>query len=280
MIHEHFSRPGARGQLGRASGPLRRVRQRARRRTAWSAATESRWSCPRRRRRRRCSSRTWKLGAMLLSMSVLYGDEGIRHRLGDSQDRRCSSPTRPTPPVRRRSVEEVLMLDDDTLAGGDRRVRRPSTRSPRTRRSCTTRRARPGSPRASSTPTATSSRTRSSATATTSATASSSTAWASGRGRPGSPAARPLALGRGPVRLRARGRLRSAQAARLPLAPRGHERVRHPHRDPLDDVDRATPARATRRSSASSARPASRSTLRRSAGSASSTASPCSTTTG
>src|SRR3712207_1894619 len=27
---------------------------------------------------------TWKLGALLLSMSVLYGDDGIRHRLGDS----------------------------------------------------------------------------------------------------------------------------------------------------------------------------------------------------
>src|ERR1700749_3421123 len=29
---------------------------------------------------------TWKLGALLLSMSVLYGDDGIRHRLTDSQD--------------------------------------------------------------------------------------------------------------------------------------------------------------------------------------------------
>src|SRR3954451_15095838 len=28
---------------------------------------------------------TWKLAAMLLSMSVLYGDEGVRHRLNDSQ---------------------------------------------------------------------------------------------------------------------------------------------------------------------------------------------------
>jgi acetyl-CoA synthetase len=28
---------------------------------------------------------TWKLGALLLSMSVLYGDEGIEHRLGDSK---------------------------------------------------------------------------------------------------------------------------------------------------------------------------------------------------
>jgi len=28
---------------------------------------------------------TWKVGAILLSMSILYGDEGIRHRLSDSQ---------------------------------------------------------------------------------------------------------------------------------------------------------------------------------------------------
>src|ERR671925_944314 len=28
---------------------------------------------------------TWKLGAIVLSMSVLYGDEGIRHRITDSQ---------------------------------------------------------------------------------------------------------------------------------------------------------------------------------------------------
>jgi acetyl-CoA synthetase len=27
---------------------------------------------------------TWKLGAILLSLSVLYGDEGIRHRIEDS----------------------------------------------------------------------------------------------------------------------------------------------------------------------------------------------------
>lgn len=30
---------------------------------------------------------SWKLGALLLSMSVLYGDDGIRHRLGDSRPR-------------------------------------------------------------------------------------------------------------------------------------------------------------------------------------------------
>jgi acyl-coenzyme A synthetase/AMP-(fatty) acid ligase len=31
----------------------------------------------------------WKLGALLLSMSVLYGDEGIAHRLSDSTPRVC-----------------------------------------------------------------------------------------------------------------------------------------------------------------------------------------------
>ena len=30
---------------------------------------------------------TWKAGAILLSMSILYGDEGIRHRINDSQAR-------------------------------------------------------------------------------------------------------------------------------------------------------------------------------------------------
>jgi acetyl-CoA synthetase len=30
---------------------------------------------------------TWKLGALLLSMSVLYGDDGIRHRIQDSEPR-------------------------------------------------------------------------------------------------------------------------------------------------------------------------------------------------
>ena len=71
--------------LGRAAGPRRtRLRQRAARRTASSGATASP-SCSRRRpRRRRCSSARGSCGAILLSMSVLYGDDGIRHRLDDS----------------------------------------------------------------------------------------------------------------------------------------------------------------------------------------------------
>ena len=72
------------------------------------------------------------------------------------------------------------------------------------------------------------------------------------------PADRAVAARRGAGRLPARGRLRPAQAARLPVAPRGHERVRDADRDPLDDVDRRRRRRATRRSSGSCARPASR----------------------
>jgi acetyl-CoA synthetase len=30
---------------------------------------------------------TWKGGAILLSLSVLYGDDGIEHRIRDSQPR-------------------------------------------------------------------------------------------------------------------------------------------------------------------------------------------------
>ena len=129
---------------------------------------------------------TWKAGAILLSMSVLYGDDGIRHRLTDSQakvlvtnagqrrpDGALAGRARADP--RRRAAQPGLDA-----------VRRASTPPPTTRRSSTTRRARPGWPRASSTPTATSSPTRSSSTATTSRTASCSTGWASGRGRPGS----------------------------------------------------------------------------------------------
>ncbi len=59
---------------------------------------------------------TWKLGALLLSMSVLYGDDGIRHRLDDSE---------PTVLVTDRANAPrfgawggtVLVLDDGLLDG-------------------------------------------------------------------------------------------------------------------------------------------------------------------
>src|SRR6478752_1049981 len=60
---------------------------------------------------------TWKLGALLLAMSVLYGDDGIRHRLGDSEPRVLVTDEPNAPRFDPAWVEEVLVLDADTLPG-------------------------------------------------------------------------------------------------------------------------------------------------------------------
>jgi acetyl-CoA synthetase len=57
---------------------------------------------------------TWKLGALLLSMSVLYGDEGIRHRLGDSTPAVLVTDRANAP---RFDHPKVLVLDDGLLDG-------------------------------------------------------------------------------------------------------------------------------------------------------------------
>src|SRR3954464_1818173 len=65
---------------------------------------------------------TWKLGAMLLSMSVLYGDDGIAHRLNDSQPRVLVTDAANAPrfegvtPVQAGDMR-LLVLDADALAG-------------------------------------------------------------------------------------------------------------------------------------------------------------------
>ena len=59
---------------------------------------------------------TWKLGAMLLSMSVLYGDEGIRHRLSDSEPRVLVTDADNAGRFEASGVE-MLILDADLLAG-------------------------------------------------------------------------------------------------------------------------------------------------------------------
>jgi acetyl-CoA synthetase len=61
---------------------------------------------------------TWKVGAILLSMSVLYGDDGIRHRLTDSQAKVLVTNQANAGRMERSLVEHVLILDDDLLAGG------------------------------------------------------------------------------------------------------------------------------------------------------------------
>src|SRR3954464_6492190 len=58
---------------------------------------------------------TWHSGAILLSMSILYGDEGIRHRLDDSQAKLVVTNEAN---AHRVAGAEVLLLDDDVFAEG------------------------------------------------------------------------------------------------------------------------------------------------------------------
>ncbi len=60
---------------------------------------------------------TWKLGAILLSMSVLYGDAGIRHRLTDAEPRVLVTDADNAARFDRDLVDHLLVLDDHTLAG-------------------------------------------------------------------------------------------------------------------------------------------------------------------
>ena len=60
---------------------------------------------------------TWKLGAILLSMSVLYGDDGIRHRLGDAEPKILVTDAANADRFDADLVDEILILDDELLAG-------------------------------------------------------------------------------------------------------------------------------------------------------------------
>ncbi|MCW2953807.1 MAG: AMP-dependent synthetase and ligase [Conexibacter sp.] len=62
---------------------------------------------------------TWKAGAILLSMSVLYGDDGIRHRLRDSQSKVLVTDAANAGRIEPGLVERVLVLDDALLASGE-----------------------------------------------------------------------------------------------------------------------------------------------------------------
>ncbi len=61
---------------------------------------------------------TWKVGAILLSMSVLYGDDGIRHRVTDSQAKVLVTNQANADRIERSLVEHILILDDELLAQG------------------------------------------------------------------------------------------------------------------------------------------------------------------
>src|ERR1700759_3984779 len=61
---------------------------------------------------------TWKGGAILLSMSVLYGNDGIRHRLTDSQAKVLVTNAANADRMERSLVEHLLLLDDELLSQG------------------------------------------------------------------------------------------------------------------------------------------------------------------
>src|SRR3989440_9560120 len=60
----------------------------------------------------------WKLGAILLSMSVLYGDDGIRHRLGDSQARLVVTDQANAGRFPSETGPQVLVIGEDAFASG------------------------------------------------------------------------------------------------------------------------------------------------------------------
>src|SRR5438034_8571829 len=59
---------------------------------------------------------TWKAGAILLSMSVLYGDEGIRHRITDSQAKVLVTNAENAERIDRDLVDHVILLNEELLA--------------------------------------------------------------------------------------------------------------------------------------------------------------------
>ena len=190
--------------------------------TASSAGTVWRCCCRPRPRPRPPSSAPGRLGAILLSMSVLYGDEGIRHRIEDSQakvlvtDADNADRIEPRPgragarssttgcsPTRPRNFETVDTAADDPapallLLRHDRArqghpARAPLPARPRGVRLLPRRARRRALPRHGRV----------------------------GLGRGHRAAARALAAGRDAVRLPARGRLRPRAAARRALQARG-----------------------------------------------------------
>src|ERR671930_105055 len=62
---------------------------------------------------------TWKLGAILLSLSVLYGDEGIEHRIRDSAPRLIVTDGENARRMPDRLVDQLVVLDQELLAGAD-----------------------------------------------------------------------------------------------------------------------------------------------------------------
>ncbi|OJU80529.1 MAG: AMP-dependent synthetase [Solirubrobacterales bacterium 70-9] len=72
---------------------------------------------------------TWKLGAILLSMSVLYGDEGIAHRLRDSEPKVLVTDAANAPRFEGVEGPRLVVLEPSLLAGESDRAATAATSS-------------------------------------------------------------------------------------------------------------------------------------------------------
>ena len=260
MVWESFDGSTRRARLGRAAGPREPGGAHARGRAASSGATASPSSCRRRRRPRPSSSASGSSARSCSRCRCSTATTAIEHRLARLGRAACSSPTRRTRrastgrgrrdaararagDARRRADRAFVCADtaaDDPaqlyytsgttgLAKGIVHAHRYllAPRGVRLLPRGAGRRALPRHGRVG----------------------------VGGRDRA---AARPVAARRGAVRLPARGRLRPAQAARLPQPPPRDERLHDADGDALDDGGRRRRHALPAARSAASARPASR----------------------
>ena len=204
---------------------------------------------------------TYKRGAILLSMSILYGDEGIEHRLRDSRRTCCRHRQRQSPPHPRRprragvrhgrvrgERRRRLRRDDgarlDGLRGGGHGGRRPGPALLLVGHHG----ARQGHPACPPVP----ARARGVRVLPRRARRRALPRLRRmGLGGRDLPAARPVALRGGRARPGAQGRIRPRGAPALPLEARRGEHVHDADRAPLDDRrgarGRALSARAAAR---------------------------------
>ena len=182
---------------------------------------------------------TYKRGAILLSMSVLYGDDGIEHRLRDSQAKAVVTDAANRDRIPDGLVDEVLVLDDGAAARSSSR-RRPTYEIGRHRR------RRPGAAlllvghhgQGQGHPARAPLPARPRGVRVLPRRARRRALPRLGRvglGRRHLPAARPVALRRRRARAGAQGRLRPRGAPALPLQARRAEHVHHAHRAARDD---------------------------------------------
>ena len=150
MVWEDWHGQRAQGQLRRAAGALEPLRQRARG-VGVERGDRVATLLPSLPETAAVFIGTYKRGAILLSLSVLYGDEGIQHRLSDSGAKAVVTDAANRHRIPEGMVEKVLVMG----GGASRRRRglrrrrwsaratatRWPTRSPTTPPSSTTRRA-------------------------------------------------------------------------------------------------------------------------------------------